>query len=294
MNYSITPTTDEDISYLIPYIKEEFRTEYDISHALIDHAVRMYDGELSYTISVDNILVGILIMQPKNRYVVSGILFYILKEYRGTRLNFYLRDHVIDIVRKRNYRKIECLVLPQLRTHNYWKRFGFTTNDGFQYEMILRNIEYKGQTSGYSCGTTVLSMLDKYITGNDISDIDIFEHLNLSQETGTNVPAFMEYLRERGIEYSGSDNANTILSSLTENKKVACLTSMKGSNIPHWILLNSYDTVEKLITVFCPALGIYKSKLNDILYMLDIKSWAGYDVGYIKMMMGDNRIIVVE
>lgn len=149
---------------------------------------------------------------------------------------------------------------------------------------------YKNQTTGYTCGTTVMSMLTKHFLGIDVSDTQLFKSLELNPSLGTNSNDMVGYLFNVDIPYEVI-KVEQIIENLINNKLIACLTSMRGSNIPHWILLTEYNKETKEITVYCPALGVYETSIDDISEMLQIKSWAGHSKEYIMEMMGDKRII---
>jgi GNAT superfamily N-acetyltransferase len=56
---------------------------------------------------------------------IEGVLFFIDEDKRGTGLDKKMLNQLIPRLKTLGYTYLSAMVMSGLKTHNYWKRFGF-------------------------------------------------------------------------------------------------------------------------------------------------------------------------
>ena len=129
-------------------------------------------------------------------------------------------------------------------------------------------IKHTYQPTGNSCGPTCLFMINEYLATIHRKVLFTIKDIEGMCQTdwvvGTppdRMERGMKYLDIKYIEYIGSPRPHELLQSVLDSKNIPILrTITKG--VPHWIIINGYQTCKDDTTIIYQVLDPWQGKIN--------------------------------
>jgi ABC-type bacteriocin/lantibiotic exporter with double-glycine peptidase domain len=154
-------------------------------------------------------------------------------------------------------------------------------------------IKFKIQPNGYTCGTTVFSMILKHCLDISKHPNELFEKYIGDPTFGTTTFSMVKMLNVFHIPFKHLTSIEDIISHSDKYYILTLISLKEMGNIPHWIIV-SYINEDKIVNIYDPAMGERFISISTLKEYIDMKPWCGYDLKFIKETAGPYQILAIK